>query len=240
MADAHVRGGDPPDNDMYDPRRAEDPRRQTDRVAPNNADRGLKARGATGGGGNGNGGGGLAAAEAAAAVAELRRWGHVESGVWAQGNTLPLKKKPGRVGAPLGVPAPQPRRSPDLVDPWQGQAAAPPSLPPAGLQGEPGEAWLQGLGGLPSIHGSLLSGPQGAGLGEGRAPSRIAAGTPTPREEDVLDHATRQHHGFPPGRHADWAPPASAAGERGSELGPVRDARSGPHHEVRHPQQDGR
>ncbi|CAE8628616.1 unnamed protein product, partial [Polarella glacialis] len=37
------RGGDPPDNDMYDPRRAEDPRRagQTDRVAPNNADRGL-------------------------------------------------------------------------------------------------------------------------------------------------------------------------------------------------------
>ncbi|CAE8616086.1 unnamed protein product, partial [Polarella glacialis] len=163
-----------------------------------------------------------------------------EKGVWAQGNTLPLKKKPGRVGAPLGVPAPQPRRSPDLVDPWQGQAAAPPSLPPAGLQGEPGEAWLQGLGGLPSIHGSLLSGPQGAGLGEGRAPSRIAAGTPTPREEDVLDHATRQHHGFPPGRHADWAPPASAAGERGSELGPVRDARSGPHHEVRHPQQDGR
>eukprot|EP00930_Biecheleria_cincta_P098969 TRINITY_DN90621_c0_g1_i1.p1 TRINITY_DN90621_c0_g1~~TRINITY_DN90621_c0_g1_i1.p1 ORF type:complete len:1085 (+),score=176.60 TRINITY_DN90621_c0_g1_i1:177-3431(+) len=183
-----------------------------------------------------------------------------ERAVWAQGGGLPAKKA-GRKPALGGVPAAQPRRSPDHVDNWQGSNA--------GGVGERGEAWRgdplgmsSGPGGLPSVHSSLLSGPQGAGLGDGsRAPSRLAAGTPTPREEDVLDMATRQLHGFPSGARwagnnagssgagGDWSglgpgpvPLAAVPGgqeRNAAELGPVRDTRA-PLHDARMPHQDGR
>eukprot|EP00931_Biecheleriopsis_adriatica_P036447 TRINITY_DN20999_c0_g1_i1.p1 TRINITY_DN20999_c0_g1~~TRINITY_DN20999_c0_g1_i1.p1 ORF type:complete len:1076 (-),score=190.03 TRINITY_DN20999_c0_g1_i1:171-3398(-) len=143
--------------------------------------------------------------------------------VWAQGSGLP-RRKVGRSPAALGnVAAPQPRRSPEMVDPWQ-------AAPNPGAAPERGEAWRGdtapdvmglggGLGGLPSIHSSLLSGPQGAGLGEGsRAPSRLAAGTPTPRDEDSLDMATRQLHGFSSG--ARWNGNGSSAGDAGGDGGP--------------------
>lgn len=183
-----------------------------------------------------------------------------ERAVWAQGGGLPAKKA-GRKPALGGVPAAQPRRTPDHADNWQ--------VSNAGGVGERGEAWRGdalgmsgGPGGLPAVHSSLLSGPQGAGLGDGsRAPSRLAAGTPTPREEDVLDMATRQLHGFPSGARwagnnagssgggGDWSglgpgpvPLAAVPGgqERNSaELDPVRHTRA-PLHDVRIPQQDGR
>lgn len=182
-----------------------------------------------------------------------------ERAVWAQGGGLPAKKA-GRKPTLGGVAAAQPRRSPDHVDSWQSSNAV----------GERGEAWrgeAMGMsgppGGLPAVHSSLLlPGPQGAGLGDGsRAPSRLATGTPTPREEDVLDLATRQIHGFPSGARwagnnagsgggaGDWSglapgpvPLAAVPGgqERNpAELGPVRDTRA-PLHDVRMPQQDGR
>lgn len=185
-----------------------------------------------------------------------------ERAVWAKGGgvqaALPAKKA-GRKPALGGVPAAQPRRSPDHVDNWQGSNTG----------GERGEAWRGdalsmsgGPGGLPAVHSSLLSGPQGAGLGDGtRAPSRLTAGTPTPREEDVLDMATRQLHGFPSGARwagnnagssgagGDWSglgpgpvPPTALPGgqeRNAAELDPVRHTRA-PLHDVRIPQQDGR
>eukprot|EP00933_Yihiella_yeosuensis_P037655 TRINITY_DN3164_c1_g2_i1.p1 TRINITY_DN3164_c1_g2~~TRINITY_DN3164_c1_g2_i1.p1 ORF type:complete len:645 (+),score=150.79 TRINITY_DN3164_c1_g2_i1:107-1936(+) len=196
-----------------------------------------------------------------------------EKGVWAQGAGMP-RRKVGRQPAPLGgVPTPQPRRSPDLVDPWQAQGG------PGGVGQDRGEAWQGGAGqdalhaggplpGLPSIHSSLISGPQVGGLGDGsRVPSRLGAGadralqgTPTPREEDMLDMASRGVHSFPSGARwtgggpgGDWPGlsggpvPPSAVGNVGggggdrhptNELGPVRDARV-PLHDVRMSQQDG-
>lgn len=152
----------------------------------------------------------------------------------------------------LGMAAPPTRRSPDLTDPWQ----------------EPrNEAWRGGEaldfhGGLPSIHGSFLAGPQGLGTSEGsRAPSRLAAATPTPREEDSLDFAARQLHGHHVGGgrwgNADWlglgSGPADLAPVRGHGIGlgsshgaPLgaphgvpHDGR-GPLHEVRTPQHETR
>jgi len=116
----------------------------------------------------------------------------------------------------LGMAAPPTRRSPELVDPWQ----------------EPRhEAWrgeqMDLHGGLPSIHGSFMAGPQGFGPSEGsRAPSRLTAGTPTPREEDSLDFAARQLHvGGGRWNSADW--PGLGAGP--AELGPVRGPHGAPH-----------
>merc|ERR1719387_3060712 len=73
------------------------------------------------------------------------------------------------------------RRSPDLAGPWE--AADPP--------------------GLPSIHGGFmaLSELGRPDLGS-RAPSRLAAGTPTPRDEESLE--ARPSAG---GRVTPWAMP---------------------------------
>mmetsp|Transcript_49152 Transcript_49152/g.137658 ORF Transcript_49152/g.137658 Transcript_49152/m.137658 type:complete len:900 (-) Transcript_49152:111-2810(-) len=157
-----------------------------------------------------------------------------EKALWAQ-QGLPRRKAGRQPGGLGGVPAPPTRRSPDL-EPWQQEPRA-------------HEAWrgdgpsLHG-GGLPSVHGGFLSGPQGVGLGEGsRAPPRLSAGTPTPRDEDSLDFAARQLH-FSGGRWGGSSVSTSAANAGGdwpglgpspAELGPVRDAR-GPLHEARTPQ----
>lgn len=75
---------------------------------------------------------------------------------WAQGG-LPPKRRAGRQPAALGgVPAPQPRRSLEMMDPWQAQQ----DHREAWRTGEAGAELHAGLGGLPSIHSSLLSGPQ--------------------------------------------------------------------------------
>lgn len=126
------------------------------------------------------------------------------------------RRKVGRQPAALGgVPAPQPRRSPELVDPWQ---AAPDNR---------GEAWRGGEA-APELHGHGL--PTRASV---LPASRLAAGTPTPREEDSLDLVPRgslhHGHGFP-GAAPRWGGGAAAndwtaLGLGPSELGPVRDPR---------------
>lgn len=152
------------------------------------------------------------------------------------------RRKPGRQSGNLGgVPETPTRRTPEVPDPrpaaeaWRGEAA--------GVE-------LHG-GGLPSIHGGFLGGaggpggPQGSGLvsegGGSRAPSRITASTPTPRDEDSLDMAARQMHGHAFSGGGRWGASAasnewpglggpvvgtgSVAGLAPSELGPVRDTR---------------
>lgn len=81
-----------------------------------------------------------------------------------------------------------------------------------------------------------------------RAPSRVGAGTATPREEDSMDMASWQFHMPTANRWTgsagtgEW--PGSSGGHShssafGNELGPVRDART-PLHDVRLSQQEGR
>lgn len=105
-------------------------------------------------------------------------------------NDVPKRSKAGRQsggigpvalrGTGLGGPT---RRSPEPIDPWQDSRH----------EAWRGEEMHAGLGGLPSIHNAFIAGPQGPGLGDGsRAASRLTAGTPTPREEDALDLASRQ------------------------------------------------
>lgn len=137
------------------------------------------------------------------------------------------RRKVGRQPAALGVPTPQPRRSPELADPWQVT--------------DRGEAWRGGeaapehladtLRGLPPRHGGMLPGPQGPGLAATR-------GTPTPRDEDPLEMAPRGanlHHGLGfPGTAPRWGGAtgsdwnAIGAGLGAAELGPVRDHRGVP------------
>mmetsp|Transcript_28649 Transcript_28649/g.52146 ORF Transcript_28649/g.52146 Transcript_28649/m.52146 type:complete len:727 (-) Transcript_28649:61-2241(-) len=187
---------------------------------------------------------------------------HEEHKAWSQPN-LPKQKKMGRQ-AGLGIaPAPT-RRSPDFIESlqearheaWQrGGGEQPPPLDyHLGGGGSGGVGGGGGGGGLPSLHGGLLGAPAaGNNLSEGsRGPRFTAAASPTPREEDSLDFATRQLHGpmgHPSGNRwgggggsgpsaggagPDWhgyglaGPPASAGGAAvapPSELGPVR----GPH-----------
>lgn len=122
----------------------------------------------------------------------------------------------------LGMAAAPTRRSPDLIAPWESMD-------------------LQ-HGALPSIYSGFGQGAgQGLGLQEGsRAPSRLNAGTPTPREEDSLDLAARQMHvGGPPlasrwpgGGPAGLGPAGSDWGlglglGAGDALGPVRQPPDG-------------
>lgn len=168
---------------------------------------------------------------------------------------LPRRKAGRQPGNLSGVPETPTRRSPEVPDPRQQAAAQEAWRGEAGLD-------LHGaaLGGLPSIHGGFLSGPQGSGLGgesssSSRVPSRLTASTPTPREEDTLDLVARQlhhgNHGFSGGSRwsssaaaADWPGLGPGAGAPSvalgpAELAPVRDPR-GPHHDARAPQQDVR
>lgn len=127
------------------------------------------------------------------------------------------RRKAGRQpGALGGVPPAQTRRSPEMLDPWE--------------QDQRNEAWRSG-GAMAYADGS-------------RAASRIRE-TPTPREEDSLDFASRQvpggarWNGIAVGAVAgggDWQVPALIP----AELAPVRDARGV--HDGRAPQHqhDGR
>lgn len=90
----------------------------------------------------------------------------------------PLQRRKGRQSG-LGLAAAPTRRTPELIPPWEAME-------------------MQQHGALPSLHGGFGSGGPGQGLGlqdGSRAPSRLAAGTPTPREEDALDFAARQMYG---------------------------------------------
>mmetsp|Transcript_41939 Transcript_41939/g.98376 ORF Transcript_41939/g.98376 Transcript_41939/m.98376 type:complete len:738 (-) Transcript_41939:30-2243(-) len=183
---------------------------------------------------------------------------HEEHKAWSQPN-LP-KKKMGRQGG-LGIaPAPT-RRSPDFIESlqdsrheaWRGGGGGEQQSMDyhLGGGGGGGACGSCGGGGLPSLHGGLLGGPQGSLSEASRGPRFSAAASPTPREEDSLDFATRQLPGPMGGRWGggvsgpsssvgggvpDWhgyglGPPGTAGGGGGgggcppSELGPVR----GPH-----------
>eukprot|EP00929_Paragymnodinium_shiwhaense_P001354 TRINITY_DN101581_c0_g1_i1.p1 TRINITY_DN101581_c0_g1~~TRINITY_DN101581_c0_g1_i1.p1 ORF type:complete len:968 (+),score=196.66 TRINITY_DN101581_c0_g1_i1:313-3216(+) len=188
-----------------------------------------------------------------------------EKAIWAQQNPVPSKKagrKPAALGGMPNAPPPPPpsqpppggasRRSPELgpqgssADGWQQEQhreAWQQSLPQGGADPSalPGSN-TPGGGGLPSIHGGFLAGPQaGVGLGDlevrSRAPSRLGGdrNTPTPREEPY-EMAGRQHYPsrwVPSGSStlggaatgsSDWGGHGLSAGP--GELGPVRhDAR---------------
>lgn len=142
-----------------------------------------------------------------------------------------------------GIGGPQTRRTPDLVENFQDQRH---------------EAW-HGEGvdlhrGLPSIYGGLMAPSTSGGhrpIENSRAPSRLTAGTPTPREDEMLDFG---RHAAAPGR---WGANDPSFAFGASELGPVRaphnmthPAHSSVHpsaheprgqiHEARAPPHDGR
>lgn len=159
------------------------------------------------------------------------------------------RRKPGRQPGNLGgVPETPTRRSPDprelpidhrqsAQDAWRGEH------PSSELHG--------GIAGLPSIHGGFPGFAEGegraaggtgghTGTGGSRAPGRLTATTPTPRDEDAVAMATRSMHGgfagggrWAPGPGSgDWPGLGGPALAPPSELGPVREPRhAGAHHD---------
>lgn len=121
------------------------------------------------------------------------------------GMTRRSRREPGRQS--IGGAA-APRRSPELMDPWQESRHE-------AWRGDVGQDGHAGLGGLPAIHGGFMAGPQAPGisLDVSRAPSRLGA-TPSPRDEDALDLVARHIHNAPGsgggagggggGRWGDW------------------------------------
>jgi hypothetical protein len=118
----------------------------------------------------------------------------------------PVKKKSGRQPAAAPPPA---RRSPDIAESWQQEPRR--------------EAWRGAQMALNNDGSSM------------RAPSRLNAGTPTPREEDSLDMAARRWGGGGGGGGGGGAGVVAASGDWPGR-GPLHDARTPQHqHDTRAP-----